>query len=156
MSCWGTMLLPTSGVLDLHSHAGLLVSSLGLEAVGFVFLLCKRQKKPSEDRVRLLKRSETQERSRGIFLNTQKRSRRRRFNQAEPHVSLKRRRLHSGRGEGEQRNRDTRQEEEKPHCLSLSLLWASTGSGNTMSWTRITQMLLKKQQWQQRRQQRQW
>lgn len=39
------VLLPTSGVLDLHRHAGLLVNSLGLAAASFVFLLCKDKKK---------------------------------------------------------------------------------------------------------------
>lgn len=59
LSCaLGNSALPTSGVLDLHRHAGLLLSSLGLEAVGFVFLLCKRQKKHSKEGVRLLKRPE--------------------------------------------------------------------------------------------------
>lgn len=44
LSCaLGNSAPPTSGVLDLHRHAGLLLSSLGLEAVGFVFLLCKRK-----------------------------------------------------------------------------------------------------------------
>lgn len=39
------VLRPTGGVLDLHCHAGLLVSTLRLAAAGFVFPLCNDRKK---------------------------------------------------------------------------------------------------------------